>query len=88
MVHPGKLRTTLKRLASRSLPWSGAPERWFTQVRSGLPWKHSSLLQKFANYGLKSLITLTFLREARSLRYSGTPERCLTQVGSSLTRNY
>ncbi len=50
---------------ARSLPWSGAPERSFTRVGSGLTrkrktrleklavHKHSSLLRKSVNYGRK-----------------------------------
>ncbi len=53
---------------ARSLPLSGAPERYFTQVASGLSCKHqtrlerlamdkhSSLLRKSVNYGRKSFI--------------------------------
>jgi hypothetical protein len=55
---------------ARSLTLSGAPERCFTWVGSGITRKyynrlerlardkHSSLLHKFANYGQKSFITL------------------------------
>ncbi len=85
MVHPGKLRTTVKRLASRSLPYSGAPESLgFTPAYPG---NVLACYKKLQITDVKILITLTFLREARNLPYSGTPKRGLTQVGSSLTRN-
>jgi hypothetical protein len=52
---------------ARSLPLSEAPERYFTQICSGLTYKHytrleefardkhSSLLEKFVNYSCKTL---------------------------------
>ncbi len=55
---------------ARSLPLSGAPERWFTQVGSSLTHKyqtrlerlnrdkHSSLLQKSVSYGQKKFYNI------------------------------
>ncbi len=55
---------------ARSLPQSGATERWFTWVGSGLTCnhytrmdrlardKHSSLLRKFVNYGQKKFYNI------------------------------
>jgi hypothetical protein len=63
---------------ARSLPKSGAPERLFIRVGSGLTHKHktrlkkldtdkhSSLLYKFVSFGLKSFITFPFVSSSTS----------------------
>ncbi len=83
----------------RSLPYSGAPERCFIQVFSGLtgPGWIGLLGANALAYYKKSTITavksfialapgLMFVGKARSLPYSGAPERCFIQVFSGIIR--
>ncbi len=79
---------------ARGLPQSGAPEKCFNWVCYSLSnkhqtrqerlarYKHSSLLQRYVNYGRNKFAGKT------ETYPNGAPEKCFTWVGYSLTRKH